>query len=357
MKPGTILLVDDEESYLEVVADALAMAGYRCLRAHDGREALEVAREQRPTLIVTDYMMPRMTGVELLRALRADELLAKIPTVLLSAIRPASADLATRFLLKPIHVEAIETCIAELLEPSGSASTRAAPPPSHSNTREDALNWVAHEIKNPLGVAVLHTDLLLAHVSDDFGRKHLQGLKRQLGRMDELVTSVLDAARLDDGRVVLHRARIDLAAFVERVMEDWRVHPTHAFELRIAERPIECDLDPERARQILDNLISNAMKYGGADRRVVVEVSQTEREAQVRVKDFGQGIAPADLQRIFDRFHRAKHGGRGHGLGLYIAAALARLHDGAITVDSKLGVGSTFLLSLPRPRAATPDAA
>jgi signal transduction histidine kinase len=348
MTPRTILLVDDEDSYLEVVADVLTMAGYRCLRAHDGREALEIAREQQPTLIVTDYMMPRMHGLELLRALRGDAVLARIPTILLSAVRPSGADLATRYLQKPIHVDAIQTCIAELIEPSGTASTRAGGAASHSNTREEALNWVAHEIKNPLGAAVLHTDVLLAHVHDEVGRKHLQGLKRQLGRMDELVMSVLDAARLDDGRVVLHRVRTDLAAFVERVVEDWRVHPTHAFELRIAERPIECDLDPERARQILDNLISNAMKYGGPDRRVVIEVSQTEREAQVRVTDFGQGIAPADLQRIFDRFHRAKHGGRGHGLGLYIAAALARLHEGAITVDSKLGAGSTFLLSLPR---------
>jgi signal transduction histidine kinase len=94
------------------------------------------------------------------------------------------------------------------------------------------------------------------------------------------------------------------------------------------------------------------VKYGGPDRRVVVEVDTTERDAIVRVQDFGQGIAGADLQRIFDRFHRAKHGGRGHGLGLYIAAALARLHGGAITVDSKPGAGSTFQLSLPRAREA-----
>jgi two-component system, sensor histidine kinase and response regulator len=348
MNARTVLMVDDEASYLEVLSDVLQMAGYRCLRAHDGREGLQLARERRPDLILTDHMMPRMTGVELLRALRDDEALAQVPTILLSAIRPTGAELARRCLQKPIHVDDLQACIAELLEPPGTASTRAELSASHSDTREEALNWVAHEIKNPLGVAVLHADLLLGHVHDDFGRKHLVNLKRQLERMDELVISVLDAARLADGRVVLHRVRTDLCAYVERLVEEWGAHPNYAFELRIAERPIECDIDPERVRQILDNLISNAMKYGGADHRVVVEVSRTEREAQIRVQDFGQGIAPADLQRIFDRFHRAKHGGRGHGLGLYIAAALARLHEGAITVDSKLGAGSTFVLSLPR---------
>jgi two-component system, sensor histidine kinase and response regulator len=89
------------------------------------------------------------------------------------------------------------------------------------------------------------------------------------------------------------------------------------------------------------------MKYGGADRRIEIEVSRDERQAAIAVRDRGEGIAPHDLQRIFDRFHRVKDGGRGHGLGLYIATALARLHGGGIGVRSRLGEGSTFLVTLP----------
>lgn len=343
-----ILAVDDEESYLEVLSDVLVMGGHECVKAHDGRRALDLARERRPELVVTDHMMPRMTGVELIRALRDDPGLAAVPTVLVSAIRPAGAELATRFLQKPVHVDTIQREVSALVEPIGSASTAGVAIATQAQTREEALNWVAHEIKNPLGVAMMNAELLLRRAHDEVERKHLLTLKRQLTRMDELVMSVLDAARLDDGRVVLHRERADLRAVIGDIVDDWRAaHPEHRFELAMPGEAVWCELDRERARQVIDNLVSNAIKYGGADRRVEVRVAVAAGAAQVEIRDRGAGIAPQDLQRIFDRFHRAKDGGRGHGLGLYIAAALCRLHGGTITVESKLGAGSTFVVSLP----------
>jgi len=135
-------------------------------------------------------------------------------------------------------------------------------------------------------------------------------------------------------------------------VSEWReLQPEVHFELRCTEDSLPLHFDAVRLRQVLDNLVSNAVKYGGEARRVEVALSTTPGLAVVSVRDWGQGIPAAELRSIFDRFHRAdSNEGRGHGLGLYIASALARLHGGSLTVKSALGEGSTFSLRLPLSR-------
>ena len=112
--------------------------------------------------------------------------------------------------------------------------------------------------------------------------------------------------------------------------------------------------DQERIRQVIDNLVSNAIKYGRG-RPIAIDLADDGDALAVSVIDHGLGIAPEEIPHIFDRFHRVPgHGGRGHGLGLYIASALARLHGGEIGVASKVGEGSSFSFKLPRFGAQTP---
>jgi signal transduction histidine kinase len=168
--------------------------------------------------------------------------------------------------------------------------------------------------------------------------------------MDALVTSILEAARLADGRLILQKETHDMVRFLWSVISDWKkTQPEYelAFEPPVEALPLQ--FDAERLRQVLDNLISNAVKYGLPCKRIEVALVPGPSTAEVRVRDFGPGIDAADLPRIFGRFYRARDvAGSGHGLGLYIAAALARLHGGALRVDSKRGEGSTFTIVLPR---------
>jgi two-component system sensor histidine kinase/response regulator len=101
----------------------------------------------------------------------------------------------------------------------------------------------------------------------------------------------------------------------------------------------------------LNNLLSNAVKYGGPAKRVDVTLSSSPGLALIEVRDWGEGIAASKLPTIFERFHRADAAdGRGHGLGLFIAAALTRLHGGNLAAHSELGKGSTFTFRLPLAR-------
>lgn len=359
---SVVLIAEDEEAMLEIFAQVVEDLGHRAVRAHNGEEALLLARTEPPDLVVSDHMMPRRTGVELLRTLRSDERLRAVPFLLLSAARPRGLEEADVFLPKPVELDDFESAVRQALRarhPEERREAAAAPESradaSRGTVREEMLNWVAHEIKTPLSSARLNAQLLLRKLGERAAhdeRKCTETVLRQLDRMNALVTSILDAARLTEGKVVLKREPGDFSAFLQEVVRDWReLQPEVSFTLLGAAEPLELSFDSERVRYILNNLISNAVKYGGEARRVEVAQSLAPGLAVVQVRDWGVGIPASELPNIFERFHRAEvAGGQGHGLGLYIAAALARLHSGSLTVKSALGDGSTFSLRLPLPR-------
>ncbi|HZH02676.1 MAG TPA: hybrid sensor histidine kinase/response regulator [Myxococcaceae bacterium] len=351
-----VLLADDEEALLEVLTDIVSGLGHTALAAHNGEEALVMARTELPDLIVSDQMMPRRTGVEFLRAIRADPRLASTPFILMSAAQPRDALEADRFLAKPVGLAQFETAVEEALRrappvPAGSAVASEA---SFNLAREEMLAWVAHEVKTPLSSARMHAELLLRRFSapeDVRDRRRAESLVRQLDRMTGLVNSVLDAAKLAEGRLMLQRTRVDLRELLPLVVANWRdTQPDYQFDLYLpVEAPVESDLDPERFRQVLDNLLSNAVKYGLPSKRVEVALTALPQSASVQVTDYGPGIERHELPHIFDRFYRAPGSeGEGHGLGLYIAAALARVHGGSLEVDSQRGQGTSFTVKLPR---------
>jgi len=220
--------------------------------------------------------------------------------------------------------------------------------------REEMLNWVAHEIKTPLSSARLNAQLLLRKQGERGPadeKKCTETILRQLDRMNSLVTSILDAARLSEGKLALRLEPGDFTAFLQELLQDWReLQPQVDFTLKGTEQRLELSFDAERVRYILNNLLSNAVKYGGDSRRVDVALNVTPGLALVQVRDWGVGIPASELPNIFERFHRAElASGHGHGLGLYIASALARLHGGSLAAQSTLGEGSTFTLRLPLP--------
>ncbi len=355
-----VLIAEDEEALLEVFAEVVEGLGHEALRAHDGEQALLLARSHAPDLVVSDHMMPRRTGVELLRAIRQEPALESVPFVLLSAALPAGREEAHAFLPKPVDLCTFEAAVQGALGNRPRAPQRPdtlARPRTTALVREEMLNWVAHELKTPLSAARLNVQVLSRKLhargpDADGERKAADAVLRQLDKMNGLVSSILDAARLTEGKVALQAERADLCAFLAEVVGEWReLQPGVRFELQCTEHTLPLSFDAVRLRQVLDNLLSNAVKYGGEARRVEVGLATTPGLAVVHVRDWGPGIPAAELPNIFDRFHRAdSNEGRGHGLGLYIASALARLHGGALSVKSTLGEGSTFSLRLPLPR-------
>jgi two-component system sensor histidine kinase/response regulator len=354
-----VLVADDEEALLEVFASVVTELGHTVLCAHAGDEALGLARAHQPDLIVSDHMMPGLTGMELLRSVRGDNRLAHTPFILISAAQPHGAHEATTYLPKPVSLESFERAVQEGLRFSGQRAERPegapltqAPETASTRARAEMFNWVAHEIKTPLSSAKLNLELLMRHLSGDAAdeqRKRANSVLKQLDRMGTLVSSVLEASQLADGRLALQRERTSLKAFCQEVARYWRdTRPDFEFALTLPPEEVTVLIDVERIRQVTNNLVSNAIKYGGTSTRVELSLETSPGRAAISVRDYGKGMDAAELPRIFDRFHRAAGStGQGHGLGLYIASALARAHGGALQVHSQRDVGSTFTLSLP----------
>jgi len=357
-----VLVAEDEPALLESYSELVTGLGHECLAAQDGHQALALARQHRPDLVVTDFMLPGRTGLEVLRELRADPLLGKVPVILMSAGRPpeSARQEAWLFLAKPVSLEGFEKALLDGLKASAaSALPQGFVPGAPENispislAREEMLNWVSHEIKSPLTAAMTSSQLAMRALRNNEApaalERRLIVIARQLTRMEELVNSILDAAQLQEGRLRLELEELEVSEWLRGITSFWReLHPDYDFVL--ADVPeVRMEGDGERLRQVLDNLISNAIKYGHPSKVVRLSVQPTEQSIAISVQDEGKGIPPEELPRLFDRFHRvAGQGGRGHGLGLYIATALTRMHGGNISVQSELGRGSTFTVLLPR---------
>ncbi|WP_434299488.1 ATP-binding response regulator [Corallococcus exiguus] len=353
-----VLIAEDEEALLEVFSEVVEDLGHRVIRAHNGEEALLLARTETPDLVVSDHMMPRRTGMQLLHAMRSEPTLSDVPFLLLSAARPLGREAAQTFLAKPVDLTTFEQAVSNALQYREETRTDAAPAArepvsSVSLAREEMLNWVAHELKTPLSSARLNTQLLLRKVLKrgiDDERRSAEAVLRQLDRMNGLVTSILDASRLADGKLELKLAPTDLTLFLQELVQEWReLQPEMDFSLHALDPVEPLMLDAERLRQVLNNLVSNAVKYNGTSRHVEMGVTLNPGLVLIHVRDWGVGIPASALPHVFDRFQRADEDrGRGHGLGLFIAAALAKLHGGSLSARSTLGEGSTFTLRLPR---------
>lgn len=218
------------------------------------------------------------------------------------------------------------------------------------------LNLASHELRGPLTVVRGYVSMLdsgLLGELNDRGQKAVPVITAKVLEMNALIEQMIEAARLEDGRLMLRPVEANLSDLVSAAVEGAQVllDEKHHIVLDRPDRPVLVQVDPERVQTILANLISNAIKYSPNGGDVTCEVAVRGGVAHVFVKDSGVGIAREDLPILFTRFGRISTPQTDHlpgtGLGLYLARQIARLHGGEITVDSAVGRGSTFSLHLP----------
>jgi signal transduction histidine kinase len=263
-----------------------------------------------------------------------------VPVILLSAVLPQGVPEATAFLHKPFEITDFEAVIHQSLAhvPEHRLSPEAPP--------VEALgHWVAQTLQGPLAAA--REQLQRLQVTPAVDRQALEALESQLRSMEFLGRSLQEAARLTAGSVTLHPVSEDVSPYLRSVVEAWRAQvPEVPIELSLPGEPVGLRFDPERLRQAFDGLLANAVHHGKGRGAVRVELTVSNSLVTVRVRDEGPGFTEQELPRLFTPFQVRPDGGS--GLGLYIASELARLHGGALSVDSQPEKGATFSLLLPR---------
>lgn len=308
---------------------------------------VDVATEMQSTLLqVMLLFLPTLAGMALLignrvmqRALRPLEHLAERALEINRA-----ADLSMRIPLPPYPddeigqvVQAFNTTL-ERLENLFDAQQRF-------------LADVSHELRTPLTVIKANLGLMRRMSKPDADL--LDDIEAEADRLTRMVESLLLLARAEAGRLPLNLAPVDLDALLFDTLAGFQALAAEKVRLELADwQPVRVVADPDRIKQVLVNLVSNAIKYTPPGGVVTLSLTADQTHARLTVRDTGPGIPPEDLPHIFDRFYRAeksrtRHKEGGFGLGLSIAYWIVRGHGGTIEVESQLGQGTDFTVLLP----------
>lgn len=215
--------------------------------------------------------------------------------------------------------------------------------------RRDFAASVVHELRTPLTILRSQVEALQDHVVRP-GPRSLASLREEVMRLGRLVADLESLAVADAAGFSLKPAPTDLRPLVEEVVREFAgPFAAEGIRLESALAPLQADVDPVRMRQVLANLLSNALKFTPEGGRVLVEVGAEGDRANVRVSDSGPGIPSDELPRVFDRFFRGRAaGGGGSGIGLTVVSELVRAHGGTVDLESAPGAGTTVTVRLPR---------
>jgi signal transduction histidine kinase len=224
---------------------------------------------------------------------------------------------------------------------------------------------VSHELSTPIAAMRTFVELLQGPAGADEATRQefLESSAGQLARLDWLRTNLLELSKLDSGLVLLDLRPEDLRACVESAVEQVESAALRrgvALRLELPDGPLRIQHDPQRIGQVVTNLVGNSVKFTPRGGSVTVRLAPDRDGARVEVHDTGAGIDASELPHIFDRFYRGGLGNdarsEGSGLGLSIVKSIVDMHGGRISVESRIGKGTTFRVVLPRDPRAGPAA-
>ncbi len=221
------------------------------------------------------------------------------------------------------------------------------------------VSMVSHEFRTPLAIIDGNAQRLIRRLdklTPERTGETLKKIRRSVARLTELMESVLNAARLEEGRITFTPEACALSEIVQEICESYaEVYPDHRVRLDTEHLSDPVTADPKLIRQVVSNLTSNAIKYSPSGTTVWVKGYDDEAKGDVviSVRDEGVGIPKSELDQLCDRFFRASTstGVAGTGIGLHLVQHFVSLHDGRMDVDSVEGEGSTFTVRIPKQAA------
>ena len=291
-------------------------------------------------VIAGRFTRPLRRLTEAIRRLAAGDLSGRVPSSEIGASYSEVQELAAQF-----------NVMAARLEESVAIVRR------DRDRSRDFLADVSHELRTPIAALRMFNELLREGAwRDDAAREEfLESNRVQLERLDWLAQNLLELSKLESGLLALDLRPEDLRTAVESAVEQAEPAASRrgvTVELRLPSQPVRVWHDPQRIGQVVGNLLGNAIKFTARGGQVTVEVRPHRDGAQLEVRDTGVGIDAAELPRIFERFYRGSSAnearGSGSGLGLAIVKSIVDMHAGRISVESRVGSGSTFTVTLVR---------
>lgn len=360
-----IMVVDDSRFSRSMIRTMLQTYRFNVVEAEDGIEALDMLKKHPDIqLVVTDYAMPRMDGFELISHIRRDYDRYTLAVIGISAqINPIDSvkflkNGANDFLPKPFLKEELYNRVLmnlETLEQMRREKERTQKLKELNDIKNKFLGMAAHDLRNPLS-GIRGLSQFMREESEDLSEEHrefVNAIYDASTHMLTMVNELLDVAVIESGQLDLH---LESGSITDLVSDRLRFNRALAdkknivFDLDLKDVPA-VSFDSSKLTQVVDNLITNAIKFSPAKSHILISCEEHNHMVVVTVKDHGPGLSEADQEKLFGAFQKLSAkptaGESSTGLGLSIARKIVEAHQGRIWADSSRDDGATFHFSLP----------
>lgn len=360
VEKGNLLVVDDNEDNRDMLSRRLRRQGYSVVTAEDGRKALDLLDTgQKFDLVLLDIMMPGISGLEVLQTIRQRLSITDLPIIMATA-KDNSEDIvgalqlgANDYVTKPLDFAVVMARVQTQL-----VIKRL------SELKDDFLRIASHDLKNPLMVVLTSGKMLQKRLPVGTAmtpemQEVISKLIRRSLEMQWLIEDFLDFQALQDGRLELTRTEINLNHLARQVIEDnqdYAKQKNVTLDAEFDNELPQVEADGVRLFQVINNMVSNAIKFGPPGTHAKVRTSKKDHSVCLEVIDSGPGLKPDDLNKVFRKYARLSNKPTGaeksSGLGLAICKQLIDLHGGEIGVQNNPDRGATFWFRLPVPIAS-----
>ena len=363
-----LLIVDDEPSIIFTLKKLFEPL-YTVETAESGAAALHILeRSFHAHVILADQRMPGMTGAEFLAKSR--EILPHAVRIVLTGYTDVgditdSINLGKvySFFTKPWNNDDLKEAVRlafehyELSEEKTALERALAEVKALNEEKTEIMGIVSHDLKNPVGAIMGLSELIIN--AEEFGlakedyRRFGQEIHTASARVLALIKNLLDLNAVETGKIAVHHVPLNAPSIVQMIVEEYAERAADKNIRLFLQSHEECTLlaDEIWFHQVLENLISNAVKYSPHGKNVFVEVAAKEATVRISIRDEGPGISPEDMKKLFGKFARlsAQPTGGEHssGLGLSIVKKLVEAMNGKVWCESKLGEGATFIVEFP----------
>jgi len=368
VQPGKhrILIVDDRPENLFTLENMLQEEDRVFIKATSGKEALQIAFRDDISLILLDVQMPAMDGFEVAQLLKSTTRTKKIPIVFVTAISKENKYVlkgleggAVDYLFKPLDLHITRAKVNTLLQfyrQHQELEMKNIELAALNDQKNYFLGMAAHDLRNPLGNIQTFSDFILEEAGDtlsDTHKEYLSIIRKSSSFMLSMVNNLLDVSKIESGMLELHLEQTNLVELVRNninlnksISKKKNIDLVFSFPVE----SVEARVDKTQIEQVLNNLITNAIKFSNNGTVIEVGIEKEKETVVLSVKDHGQGIPPGEVENLFTPFRKTSvlstDGEKSTGLGLAIVKKIIDAHNGRIWVISEVGKGSEFRFSL-----------
>ena len=373
-------MVEDSRTQAEELRFVLEAEGYAVDVAADAETGLEHAASRAYDLVLSDILLPGISGYELCRRVKADPKRAQTPVVLLTSLNEPRAMIQTLecgadgFVTKPYEPRYLLGRIAGILAPRESledhdadrvqivgvlasayeeAVRRQHELERMQRQKDDLVAFIVHDLKNPLNDVAMRLQMLSRRVTDEKDARTVRAARSACSAMDRMVLNLLDISRAEEGELRATKHDVDLAPLVDQALSALEMRAE--LEERTVSKEVSASLrvqaDPALLLRVIENLVENALKYATGATAIAVHAREAAGGVSICVDDDGPGVPDELKDRVFDKFARLgsddAQSRTSRGLGLTFVKVAVTAHGGRVWVEDREPRGARFVVLLP----------